>query len=85
MNTVGGSKGAKSMVILKRHPHLQALAADRARTFENAADFGHGREAGDCLSSRRFEVSNVFASYPMASSPKDAEGFAGISDGTFGE
>jgi hypothetical protein len=69
---VGGSKGAKSMAILKRHPNLQALVVDRARTIENAAGFWHGQEAADCLSRMRFEVGDVLESVPVASSPKDA-------------
>lgn len=69
---VGGSKGAKSMAILKRHPHLQALVVDRARTIENAAGFWHGQETGDCLSRMRFEVGDVLASVPVSRSPKDA-------------
>jgi hypothetical protein len=72
---VGGSKGAKSMAILKRHPHLQALVLDRSQTIQNAASFWHGRQesgVAECLARMRFEVGDVLASVPAASSSRDA-------------
>lgn len=69
---VGGSKGAKSMAILKRHPHLHALVVDRARTANNAAAYWHGQDVGDCLSRMSFEVGNVLEKVPTARGAKDA-------------
>lgn len=72
---VGGSKGAKSMAILKRHPHLRAVVVDRAQTIQNAARFWRDhQDAGvaDCLVRMRFEVGDVLALVPAATSPKDA-------------
>ncbi len=68
---VGGSMGAKSVAILKRHPHLHALVVDRERTINNAAAYWHGQEVGDCLSRMRFEVGDVLAAVPVSSSPRD--------------
>lgn len=69
---VGGSKGAKSMTILKRHPHLHALVVDRARTVDTAATYWHGQDVGDCLSRMSFEVGNVLEKVPTARGAKDA-------------
>lgn len=72
---VGGSKGAKSMAILKRHPHLQAVVVDRAQTIQNAASFWRERQGtgvADCLARMRFEVGDVLASVPVATSSRDA-------------
>jgi hypothetical protein len=72
---VGGSKGAKSMAILKRHPHLRAVVVDRAQTIQNAASFWRDRQGAgvaDGLARMRFEVGDVLASVPVATSSKDA-------------
>lgn len=72
---VGGSRGAKSMAILKRHPHLQALVLDRAQTIRAAASYWQERQRPDadpCLARMRFEVGDVLVSVPTANSSKDA-------------
>ena len=72
---VGGSKGAKSMAILKRHPHLQAVVVDRAQTVAGAADFWrerHGPDVAQALARMRFEVGDVLTVVPAAASPRDA-------------
>ncbi len=69
---VGGSKGAKSMAILKRHPHLQAVVVDRAQTIEQAADFWRERGESRHLPRMRFEVGDVLTSVPAAASSRDA-------------
>ena len=72
---VGGSKGAKSMAILKRHPHLQALVVDRAQTIRNAASYWRehqGAGVTECLARMRFEAGDLLASVPAATSPRDA-------------
>lgn len=72
---VGGSTGAKSMAILKRHPHLHAVVVDRAQTIQNAADFWRkqpGVDAANALRRMRFEVGDVLVDVPEATSPKDA-------------
>lgn len=72
---VGGSKGAKAMAILKRHPHLQAVVVDRAQTVAGAADFWrerHGPDVAQALARMRFEVGDVLTAVPAAASPRDA-------------
>lgn len=69
---VGGSQGAKSMAILKRHPHLQALVVDRAQTIQNAAAFWYARDSGEAVSRMRFEVGDVLTAVPAANGPRDA-------------
>nr|WP_319564553.1 methyltransferase [uncultured Rhodoferax sp.] len=72
---VGGSKGAKSMAILKRHPHLQAVVVDRAQTIGRAADFWRtqpGADTAHALARMRFEAGDVLVGVPAAASPKDA-------------
>lgn len=70
---VGGSKGAKSMAILKRYPHLQALVIDRDQTIASAKAFWRGRDdAAERLARMRFEAGNVQTSVPAAQSAKDA-------------
>ncbi|MGA8391823.1 MAG: methyltransferase [Burkholderiaceae bacterium] len=72
---VGGSKGAKSMAILKRHPHLQAVVVDRAQAVAGAADFWrerHGPDVAQALARMRFEVGDVLTVVPAAASPRDA-------------
>lgn len=72
---VGGSKGAKSMAILKRHPHLRAVVVDRSQTIQHAADFWRtqpGTDTAHALARMRFEVGDVLAGVPAATSPKDA-------------
>ena len=72
---VGGSKGAKSMAILKRHPHLQAVVVDRSQTIQHAADFWRtqpGADTAQALARMRFAVGDVLVNVPAAASPKDA-------------
>jgi hypothetical protein len=72
---VGGSKGAKSMAILKRHPHLQAVVVDRAQTIAGAADFWRERHSpgvAESLARMRFEVGDVLTAVPAAASPREA-------------
>jgi hypothetical protein len=72
---MGGSKGAKSMAILKRHPHLQAVVVDRAQTIAGAADFWRDRRSPgvvEALARMRFEVGDVLTAVPVAASPRDA-------------
>lgn len=68
---VGGSKGAKSLAILKRHPHLKALVADREQAIQGAAQFW--KDKGECVVLQRisFEACNLLQSVPEAQSSKD--------------
>lgn len=68
---VGGSKGAKSIAILRRHPHLKALVVDREQIIRNAAGFWRDREGADCLARMRFEVGDVLTVVPAATGTRD--------------
>lgn len=68
---VGGSKGSKSVAILKRHPHLHAVVVDRAQTVRNAREYWAGRDGVECLPRMRFEVGDVFSSIPAAADSRD--------------
>jgi hypothetical protein len=68
---VGGSKGAKSLAILKRHPGLTALVVDRAIVIEGADRYWQGREDASLLARLHFEAGNLLESVPAATSDKD--------------
>jgi len=68
---VGGSKGAKSLAILKRHPHLKALVADREQVIQGAAQFWNEKGEGAALQRMSFEACDLLQSVPKAHSDKD--------------
>lgn len=68
---VGGSKGAKSLAILKRHPHLKALVADREQVIQGAAQFWKDQGEGAVLQRMSFEACDLLQSVPKAQSGKD--------------
>ncbi len=68
---VGGSKGAKSLAILKRHPHLKALVADREQVIRDAAQFWQQQGEGAVLQRMRYEACDVLQAVPKAENEKD--------------
>jgi hypothetical protein len=68
---VGGSKGSKSMAILKRHPHLTALVFDRDQVIQAAASYWIGKESPTLLSRLSFQSGNLLDSVPAAQDGKD--------------
>lgn len=68
---IGGSRGAKSVAILRRHPHLQAVIVDRAQTIKSAPAYWTGREGAECLSRMRFEAGDILSSVPAAIDDRD--------------
>jgi hypothetical protein len=68
---IGGSKGSKSIAILKRHPHLKALVTDRAQVIQGAAQYWQGREDQALLERLSFQAGDLFESVPQATSDKD--------------
>jgi hypothetical protein len=68
---IGGSKGSKSLAILKRHPHLKALVMDRAQIVREAEHYWLGREAPALLARLSFQAGDLFESIPEAASDKD--------------
>ncbi|HEY8034462.1 MAG TPA: methyltransferase [Methylobacter sp.] len=68
---VGGSKGSKSLAILKRYPHLTALVFDRNQVVQTAASYWAGTESPALLSRLSFQVGNLLDSVPSAKNDKD--------------
>jgi len=68
---VGGSKGSKSLAILKRHPHLTALVFDRNQVVQIAASYWGGKESPALLSRLSYQAGNLLESVPAAKSDKD--------------
>jgi len=68
---VGGSTGSKSIAILKRHPHLTALVADRAQVIETASKHWDGREPPGLLARLSFCACNLLEAVPPAAGAKD--------------
>jgi len=68
---VGGSRGAKSVAILRHHPHMDALVVDRAQAIQGASEYWASREASSLTSRLRFEVGDALESVPSATSNRD--------------
>ena len=68
---IGGSKGSKSIAILKRHPHLKALVMDRAQVIQGAAQYWEKREDQALLERLSFQTGDLLESVPQAESCKD--------------
>jgi len=68
---VGGSRGSKSLAILKRHPHLKALVVDRAQVIREAGQYWIGREAPELLARLSFQAGDLLESVPTATGDKD--------------
>ena len=68
---VGGSKGRKSMAILKRHAHLRSLVVDRASIIDEARHYWRDKEDGALLARICFQPGDVLDAIPAAVSDKD--------------
>ena len=68
---VGGSNGCKSVAILKRHPQIKALVADREQVIRGAAEFWQQRAERTLLPRMSFEACDLLQSSPKAASDKD--------------
>jgi len=68
---VGGATGAKSLAILKRHPHLKALVVDRPQVIRDARQHWAGRTDAALLARLAFQPGDLFDSVPPAASAKD--------------
>ncbi|MEQ1515412.1 MAG: methyltransferase [Usitatibacteraceae bacterium] len=69
---VGGSRGAKSVMILRHHPHMHALVVDRAQAFEGATEYWESREKTSITNRLTFQVGDALESVPVAESERDA-------------
>lgn len=67
---VGGSKGAKSIAILKRYPELEAIVVDREQVISTAQQQWSG-EGVDVLSRIQFKPGNVLDALPRTRDDKD--------------
>jgi hypothetical protein len=68
---IGGSKGSKSLTILKHHPQLRALVVDRPQIIQNAKKSCQEREDSALCSRINFLAGDLFDTIPQASSDKD--------------
>lgn len=68
---IGGSKGSKSIAIMKKYPHLKALVMDRAQVIQGAAQYWEGREDQALIERLSFQAGDLFESVPQAESGKD--------------
>ena len=68
---VGGSKGSKSLAILKQFPHLAALVFDRKQVTNTAATYWAGKESSELLSRITYQAGDLLKSVPMAKDDKD--------------
>jgi hypothetical protein len=68
---IGGSKGSKSMTILKHHTQLRALVVDRSQVIEGAEKFCLAREDSAICSRISYQAGDLFDTIPQASSDKD--------------
>jgi len=68
---VGGSKGSKSLAILKRHPQLTALVFDRNQVIQTAASDWTGKASPTLLSRLTFQAGDLLESVPAAKNDKD--------------
>lgn len=72
---VGGSRGSKSLAILKRHAHLRALVVDRAATIRQAQAYWLKQQQSgplqSCLARLEFQVGDIFETLPQAQSRRE--------------
>lgn len=68
---LGGSRGTKSLAILKRHLHLKALVVDRAQVIQMASHYWVGKTSPELLSRLSFQAGDVLESVPTARNAKD--------------
>ncbi|MDD5411650.1 MAG: methyltransferase [Methylobacter sp.] len=68
---VGGSKGSKSLAILKRYSHLTALVFDRNQVIQTAATYWTGKESPALLSRLTYQGGDLLESVPAAKDDKD--------------
>ncbi|HUX65075.1 methyltransferase [Sulfuricella sp.] len=68
---IGGSKGSKSLAILRRHSHLTALVFDRDQVIQTAATYWTGKESSALLSRLTYQSGDLLVSVPAAKDNKD--------------
>ncbi|HEY9100335.1 MAG TPA: methyltransferase [Thiobacillus sp.] len=68
---VGGSRGTKSVAILRKHPNLKALVVDRAQVIADAHAYWVAREPASLTNRLEFEAGDALTAVPAAQSDKD--------------
>lgn len=68
---IGGSKGSKSLALLKRHSQLTTLVFDRNQVIQSAASYWIDKESPDLLSRLSYQTGNMLESVPVAKNDKD--------------
>lgn len=68
---IGGSRGAKSVAILRRHPHLKALVVDCPQAIQGAEAYWRSREPASLTRRLAFAVGDMLEGIPQAISSRD--------------
>lgn len=68
---VGGSRGGKSVTLLRHHPQLRALVVDRPQVIAGAHDYWHGRVEAALLARLAFEAGDATEGVPAAAGNRD--------------
>jgi len=64
---IGGSRGSKSLAILKRHSKIKAVVIDHEHVISTASNYWHDRESSSVLSRISYQVGDVLESVPAVS------------------
>ena len=67
---VGGSRGSKSLAILKRHPKLVAIVVDRPQVIAEAKHYWSTHSTSG-IERVRFEAGDAFTTVPLAQGERD--------------
>jgi hypothetical protein len=67
---VGGSRGSKSLAILKHHPQMQALVVDRPQVIAEAEQYWRSHQAAG-LKRLCFQAGDLFDTVPPAQNDRD--------------
>jgi len=75
---VGGSRGSKSLSILKANPNLKAIVFDRPAIIEEAKETWKGKESESLLERIEFVGGDILESIPQAESNEDVYFFMAV-------
>jgi len=75
---VGGSKGSKSLSILKNNPNLNAVVFDRPQIIKGAREIWKSKESASVLNRMEFIGGDVLKSIPETESDKDVYFFMAV-------
>lgn len=75
---VGGSRGSKSLSILKANPNLKAVVFDRPAIIEGAKEKWKGKESKSVLERMEFVGGDILESIPQAESDEDVYFFMAV-------